>query len=129
MTISDVSGISINAVNYEVFSDSGTQFASSCAFTMSFDVVTTLPSTDPNIPTVEVHPGISENDTSSHGVVKITMNGWTDKFAVCVIYKDEDDKYYGCSDFTVTPDTNPTNNVNRSAFCDYVNLVPPSIPD
>ena len=77
---------------------------------MEFEVVTTLVGTPPSIPDVQLFdssPGIIPSG------VTIDMNGYTEKFAVCVVYKDAF-KSYGCSAFFVEP---KHDDVTPAPFC------------
>ena len=63
---------------------------------MSFDVVTTIDADNSEGASVWLN-GVGPS-------LEIDFGDYRHKFAVCVIYKDSNDKYYGCAPFFGVPE-------------------------
>ena len=109
-------------------------FTSTNPSSMVYEIVHTFDSTNAGSPTIQF--------VGSGPSLTISMNSWSSKFAVCVVYRDTNvpSKSYGCSPFFVEPvvtydptfcTSYPTSCycsgtciTDFSQFCSYANYVP-----
>ena len=130
-TIADQIDLPIDSSVHTVSIDA---FTSTNPSTMVYEVVHTFDSSVAGSPDIQF--------VSSGPSLTISMNQWSSKFAVCVVYRDTNvpSKSYGCSPFFVEPagvsdptfcTTYPTSCycsgtciTDFSAFCSYSNYVP-----
>ena len=132
-SVADQTGVSTGSVDYPVTIGSFTS-TNLDSLAMIYEIKESYDEAQAGAPTVQLD-GLGPS-------LKIRFNSWTDKFAVCVAYKDQTTgKYYGCAPFFVEPSSTDADVWNVctntcectdansciadfNAFCDYYGWVP-----